>query len=46
MNKAIDVGDGLIHSVSLPCYPLFEFAHSDPRWDAALARMKVGRCKR
>ena len=45
LNKAIDARDGQIFAGSVPCYPAFQFLYSDPRWDSALARMKVGRCR-
>ena len=46
LNKAIDVREGQLFAASFPCWPMFDFVNSDPRWDAALARMKVGRCQK
>ena len=46
LNKAIDVREALLFAFSISCHPMFDFAESDPRWDATLARLKVGRCRR
>ena len=46
LNKAIDVREALLFSFSISCHPMFDFVESDPRWDATLARLKVGRCRR
>ena len=46
LNKAIDEREGQLFASSVPCYGLFTFVHSDPRWDAVLGRMKIGRCQK
>ncbi len=46
LNRAIDVREGALFSASVACYPFFRFIESDPRFIAALARMKSRRCER
>ena len=46
LNKSIDIRDGTIFATSMSCHQMMEFVQDDPRYLAALARMKVGKCRR
>ncbi len=45
INRAITRRGALIYNAGLPCVFLFNFLHDDPRWDAALRRVRAQRCK-
>jgi len=44
IDRAITKRGGLIYNAGLPCVFLFNFLHDDPRWDAALKRLRARRC--
>ena len=46
LNKSIDIRDGTIFATSMSCHQMMEFVQDDPRYLAALARMKLGKCRR
>ena len=45
INRAIDKRGGLVYNAGIPCVFLFNFLHSDPRWDPTLKRIRAQRCK-
>jgi eukaryotic-like serine/threonine-protein kinase len=45
IDRMIDKRGGMLFSVGIPCFPLFDFIHDDPRWESALKRINAQSCE-
>jgi hypothetical protein len=45
IDRMITNRGGMLFSVGIPCFPLFDFIHNDPRWTPVLERINARTCE-